>query len=96
MTTIAVLPSGEIRAIYDDAVDLRALLGEIPRRASRIEVIEKGKRRGDFGVSFEPLADQLGDDGWRFCLAETFRSYEEAKRAEVAWLRRNYLNVAIP
>ena len=91
-TCIAILPCGEARAVYDDRFPFRKAFPQtIPRRASQIEVIEEGSRRGEFCVSFALLAAQTGNPAHTVCLAETFESYDAARRAEVAWLMENYV-----
>lgn len=86
------LPDGSVRAIWDDRTgDRERRQGLVPGRASRIEVVPEGPKAGLFHVDFSPLADLTGDDRYRACLAQTFASYTEANRAEVAWLLENYV-----
>jgi hypothetical protein len=92
VAVIHFLPGGEVRAIYTDAPPLRQLLpSAMPRRASRIEVIEEGKHRGKFHVDFSLLAAFTGQAEHAVCLAVPFESYREANDAEVAWLAQHYV-----
>lgn len=84
------LPGGEVRAIWDDTLDLRPL-GTIPQRASRIEVIQEGPHRGKFAVDFSLLADALNDDRFRVCLTQVYSNYRHAVEAEIAWLMENWI-----
>lgn len=86
------MPDGSTRAIWDDAVgDRERQAGVIPQRASRIEVVQEGPSRGRFCVDFSLLADATGREEFRICLTQTFKSYAEANRAEVAWLKQNFI-----
>ena len=84
------LPTGETRAIYTDA-RRHLLRNEEVDRASLINPIKDGPKRGCFYVDFSLLADATGDDRYRLCLTETFETYTEANQAEVAWLEANYI-----
>ncbi len=85
-------PDGTARSIWNDAQakTLRAA-GVVPRRASRVEVIEEGPHRGLFHVDFTLLADATGDDRYRVCLVSPFETHAAAVAAEVAWLNRNWV-----
>lgn len=85
-------PDGSRRAIWTDAVaqSFREA-GCIPRRASRVEVIEDGPRRGQFHVDFSLLAEHLRRPEFQVCLVKTFDSYSAAVQAEVAWLQIHFL-----
>lgn len=86
------MPDGSTRSIWDDAVgDRERRAGVIPQRASRIEVVLEGPSRGLFCVDFSLLADATGKEEYRVCLAQTFKSYSEANRAEVEWLKQNFI-----
>ena len=86
------LPTGETRAIWTAPVSSTFRQHHVlPKRASRIEVIQEGKSRGLFHVDFSLLADATGNDDFRCCLLTPFASYEEANRAELDWLRKNWL-----
>lgn len=92
MNRISISPTGEVRAVYDDRFPFRKAFPQtIPRRASQIEVVEAGSRRGEFCVSFALLAIQTGEASHAVCLVSTFESYDDARRAEVAWLEDNFL-----
>jgi hypothetical protein len=87
---ISFLPNGEMRAIVDDTIDVRTL-GALPRRASRVEVVECGPHRGKYHVDMSLLADISGNDTHRVCLLPTYVRYRDAIAAEIAWLRANWL-----
>lgn len=91
----AFRPDGTVRAVWDDqtAPSFRAA-GVMPRRASRVEVIEPHfceKKCGLFHVDFTPLAEATGDDRYRVCLAVPFYQYAAAVAAEVRWLQQNWV-----
>lgn len=95
MITKRYLPDGSTRAIWDDAVGGRERhQGVIPQRASRIEVIPDGPKRGLFHVDFTLLAEAVQDDSYRVCLVQTFENYGDANKAEVEWLRKNWVLTA--
>jgi hypothetical protein len=81
---------GEVRLIWNDQPGLRRE-GFLPRRASRIEVIPDGPRAGLFHVDMSLLAAETGNPEHQVCLTKTFESYQDANRAEVAWLRAYWL-----
>lgn len=86
------LPTGETRSVWNDAVASREREhGVLPQRASRIEVITEGPKRGLFHVDFSLLADVTGDERFRICLREAFVDYSAANAAEVAWLHDNWV-----
>lgn len=80
---IAFLPGGQVRKLFDPA---DRDLGALPRRASRVEVIDCGPQRGLFHVDMTPL----GSDHM-YCLLQTHTDYAEAVRAEQAWLQRYWI-----
>lgn len=91
--TLTAGPGG-VRAVWPADADLRPL-GFAPARASHIEVVPPGgPAAGRFYVDFGPLADATGDGRYRVCLAATFALYDDARRAEVAWLEAHYLTGA--
>lgn len=63
----------------------------IPKRASRVEVIEDGPNRSNFHVDFSLLAEHTGDPALAVCLVKTFASYQDAVAAEVRWIEQNWL-----
>jgi hypothetical protein len=63
----------------------------MPKRASRVEVIEDGPNRSNFHVDFTLLAEQTGDPKLEVCLTKTFESYAAAVAAEVKWIEHNWL-----
>jgi hypothetical protein len=88
----AYRPDGTKRAVWSDrAAPSFRKAGVIPERASRVEVIRDGPNRGKFSVDFALLADLTKDERYRVCLARAFESYQEAVRAEVAWLEANWV-----
>lgn len=90
------LPTGETRAVWDDSQAARERAqGVIPRRASRVEVVESGPNLGRFHVDFSPLAAATGDPAHLVCLPRTFGGYSEAVEAEVAWLHENYVRARV-
>lgn len=85
--------SGDTIAIWnDDRAATARRHGIIPQRASRIEVVQDGPRRGRFYVDFSLLADALGDDSYRVCLSQTYERYDVANAAEVVWLEQNVVD----
>jgi hypothetical protein len=83
---VRFLPGGQIRAIWTDNLDLRKTYCAIPRRASRVEVVEEGPHKGEFFVDMSPLGPQ-----YQFCFTRTFCSHAEALRAEQEWLIQNWV-----
>lgn len=93
---IITIQDGELRAIVQDDLDipdLVASLGVLPDRASSIEIVKEGPKRGHWMVEFSPLANSLGDPFYRCCLVECFRKRSDAIAAEVVWLQENFLGV---
>lgn len=83
---------GSKRAIWSDQVaPLFRPADIIPERASRVEVIRAGKRRGEFHVDFSLLAEVTQDPSYAVCLVKTYDSYPAAVAAEVDWLRENFI-----
>jgi len=82
---------GAILSIWEDHRLPRETHHANPHRASRIEVIEEGSKRGLFFVDFEPLFQMTKNPKYLTCLTETFTSYDDARKAEVNWLRENYI-----
>ncbi len=93
---ISFLPDGTMKAIWDDSsgFDPRRVLGK-PRRASRIEVIEGGPHDGEFSVDMSLLGGITGNPAHFVCLLPTYRSYQAANQAEIAWLKQNWV-AALP
>lgn len=82
------MPDGSVRGVWDDVTSKRERShGFLPHRASRIEATETGL----FHVDFSPLADITNREDFRVCLVSTFERYEDARKAEVAWLLENYV-----
>lgn len=88
----AYRPDGSVRGVWQDATasGFRSA-GAIPRRASRVEVIEDGPNRGRFHVDLSLLADLSGDRTLRVCLIRAFDSHTDAVAAEVAFIERNWV-----
>lgn len=84
MTTIRFLKGGGVRKLF--ATRDRAIHNAVPRRASRVEVIDTGSQRGRFYVDFSPLGDC-----YQLCLRQTFEDYHEAVAAERRWLTRHWI-----
>lgn len=82
---------GDIFAIWEDKRLPREIHQAVPHRASRIEVIEEGSHRGLFFVDFTPLFEMTGNPKYQTCLTQTFTSYDQAREAEVQWLKKNYV-----
>ena len=75
---LRIEPSGCIRAVYDDAIDLRSL-GELSiRRGSHVEPDETG----GWLVDLSPVAGPM---------LGPFLKRQQAIEAEIAWLDRNWL-----
>ena len=88
------LPNGDTRQIWhDDVADRERANNVVPKRASRVEVIDQGPQLGRFHVDMSPLADATGDDTYRVCLVQTFNRYSDAIKAEVLWLEQNWVLV---
>lgn len=89
----AYRPDGSTRGIWTDttAAGFRKA-GAMPRRASRVEVIEDpGPNQGRFHVDFTPISVIAGDPKLEVCLVNPFDSYTAAVMAEVIWLERNWV-----
>lgn len=86
------LPDGTRRAVWSEAVapSFRAE-GEIPHRASNVEVVEDGPNRGRFHADFTKLSELENDPSLCICLAATFASHAEAVAAEVRWLEQHWV-----
>ena len=87
------LPSGKTLSIWTDsssAYERKA--GNIPQRASRVEVIESGKFAGFFHADMSLIADIVGNDSFRVCLFPPRDKYSEAVMDEVTWLKEHFLN----
>lgn len=85
-------PDGSCRSIWrDQEAEHNRAHGVVPRRASRVEVIEDGPHRGLFSVDFSLLADLTDDRRMRVCLARPFATYGEAVAAEVAWIEKYWV-----
>jgi hypothetical protein len=76
---LVVGPGGLIRAIYGEALDLRALGRPSVTRASRVEPDAEGRWLADLGPVGGPV---LGP----------FDLRSDALAAEVAWLEANWLS----
>lgn len=76
---------GGVRKLF--ATPDRETFGAIPRRASRVEVVEEGQPVGRFYVDFSPLGESF-----QFCLLATFDDYQEAVQAEQAWLTEFWIH----
>ena len=82
----AYFPGGGLRKVFDTAD--RRRYGAVPRRASRVEVVESGPRSGQFYVDFSLLGQE-----YQLCLLNTYDDYAEAVAAEVAWLERHWIGM---
>jgi hypothetical protein len=86
------LSDGSTRAVWDDAQGPRERKqGVFPQRASRIEVIMEGPKRGQFHVDFTLLAECTGKQEYCVCLVQTYHDYGAANRAEVEWLTQHWV-----
>lgn len=87
------LPSGQTLSIWTDhSGTYERAAGNIPQRASRVEVIESGKFAGFFHADMSLTADIVGDDSFRVCLFPPRDKYSEAVKDEVAWLKEHFIN----
>lgn len=84
ITIIRFTRGGGVRKLFQTGD--RATFGAIPRRASRVEVIDTGPHLGRFFVDFSPL----GED-YQFCLAQPFDDYQDAVRAEQEFLIQKWI-----
>jgi hypothetical protein len=73
-----VSPTGEVRCLYGEAIDLASLGTLAIRRGSHVEPDEQGQWWSDMSPVNGP---KLGP----------FRSRSQALAAEVAWLETNWL-----
>ncbi len=80
MTELVITPSGEVRAIYSEEIDLAALGPPEIHRASHVEPDAAGRWHADLRPVLGPVLGPFA-----------FRS--EALAAEVAWLRRYWLRI---
>jgi hypothetical protein len=78
MMELIVMPNGQGRCIYGEAIDLASLGALTIRRASHVEPDERGRWWADLSPTGGPV---LGPFGCR----------SEALSAEVSWLRENWL-----
>ncbi len=78
---LVIQPGGVVRCVYDEAIDLRALGHVSVERASRVEPDAHGQWLADLGPVGGPV---LGP----------FPRRSAALAAEVAWLRRHWLEAA--
>jgi hypothetical protein len=85
VTRTAYLPGGGLRKIFETAD--RHRYGAVPRRASRVEVVEGGPQTGRFYVDLSLLGEQ-----YQLCLRQTFDDHDEAVAAEREWLTRHWIN----
>jgi hypothetical protein len=83
-TTIRFVRGGGVRKLFEPWD--RTAFGAIPRRASRVEVVEEGPQKGKFFVEMSPLGPNF-----QFCLTETFDDYADAVRAEQGWLTQHWI-----
>jgi len=79
---LVVSPSGEVRCIYDEAIDLGALGPLAIRRASHVEPDDQGHWWADLGPVRGPM---LGP----------FVLRSEALEAERLWLQSHWVNRVI-
>lgn len=75
---LLIEPSGVVRMIYDDSIDLRSIGNPIIRRGSHVEPTHDGRWNADLSPTDGPL---LGP----------FDTRRQALAAEVAWLRKHWL-----
>jgi hypothetical protein len=76
---LVITPAGNLRAIYDERVDLAGLGRRTIRRGSHVEPTEDGRWTADLAPCDGPL---LGP----------FERRSEALAAEVAWLTEHWLH----
>jgi hypothetical protein len=79
---LIVLPTGEIRCLYDEAIDLTVLGKPAISRASHVEPDAEGQWWADLSPVEGP---ELGP----------FHHRTEALGAEFAWLEQNWLDKAV-
>ena len=85
-------PDGSTRGVWTDATATASRkAGVIPRRASRVEVIEDGPNRSKFHVDLTLLSEIANDPKLAVCLTRTFESYAEAVAAEVRFIEQNWV-----
>jgi hypothetical protein len=75
---IVITPSGVVRCLYDEALDLHALGRPVIRRGSYVEPNQEGRWTADLGPVGGPV---LGP----------FRTRSAALAAERQWLEQNWL-----
>ncbi len=83
---------GGVRGFWDDSDGSRdRALGHVPRRASRVEVIEEGPHAGRFHVDLAPLAEHVNRPEWAICLLPPEDDYRAAVRREQDWVLRHWI-----
>jgi len=78
---LVISPGGEVRCIYDEAIDLHILGSLTIRRASHVEPIPDGRWLADLTPVHGPT---LGP----------FNHRTDALAAEIAWLEQHWLRVS--
>jgi hypothetical protein len=93
---ILTIDDGELRCIVSndaDAPELCELFNAPIQRASSIEPIQDGSKRGWWHVDLTPLFVTTGDVKYACCLLQLFPTRSQALKAEVDWLEVHFLGV---
>jgi len=75
---LIILPSGEVRCVYDESIDLRQLGTLAIRRASHVEPTSDGRWLADLA----PVGGSV---------LGPYKRRSEALAAEVEWIREHWL-----
>jgi len=88
---IRYFPGGGLRKIYDPSD--KKMHGIKGRRGSNIHIVDSpgSSCDGEYFVDFSVLGN-----GHQFCLAATFKVRDEAVRAELDWLEKNWVLQGLP
>jgi len=78
MPTVVIRPSGQVRTVFDDSLDLRSVGRILIRRGSYVEPTRDGRWTADLSVVDGPV---LGP----------YDKRSDALAAEVDWLSANWL-----
>lgn len=91
LKTIRYYPGGGLRKIYEPS-DKR-LHGLVGRRGSNIHIVDAPGKEfdGEYLVDFSALGDS-----YQFCMLKTFKIRDNAVKAELDWLRKNWILEGLP
>jgi hypothetical protein len=93
---VLTIEDGELKCIISndaDAPELCEMLDAPIQRASSIESIQEGSKRGWWYVDMTPLYVTTGDVKHACCLLQLFPTRSLAMTAEVEWLEEHFLGI---